>query len=98
MKKLIGTVRVLLGVVLLAACAESPTEPAEPEAEWVYEGKWGTRGSGNGEFVWPNDVFVLPSGERAYVADGLNDRVQYFRRSDPAVSPTPLGRVKALFR
>lgn len=63
-----------------------------------FLGKWGTRGSGNGEFYAPWDVAVSPDGKRVYVVESGNDRVQYFRWSDPAVAPASLGRVKALFR
>ncbi|MEE8640368.1 MAG: hypothetical protein V3T41_08160 [bacterium] len=61
-------------------------------------GEWGTRGSGNGEFDKPHSVAVSPTGSRVYVADKRNYRIQYFNRNEPAVSPTSLGRVKALFR
>jgi len=58
----------------------------------------GKRGSGNGELYYPVDVAVSADGKRLYVVEAGNDRVQYFRWSDPAVSPASLGRVKALFR
>jgi tripartite motif-containing protein 71 len=42
-----------------------------------YMGKWGTKGTGDGEFNEPVDVRVAPNGS-VYVADLVNDRVQYF--------------------
>jgi tripartite motif-containing protein 71 len=45
--------------------------------EWVYEGKWGTRGSGEGQFKSPSDVAVA-ANRNVYVADKFNNRVQYF--------------------
>ena len=57
----------------------------------------GRRGSGPGEFDYPVGVAVAPNGW-VYVTEEGNYRVQYFRWSDPAVLPTSLGRVKALFR
>lgn len=51
-------------------------------AEWVYEGRWGTRGSGNGQFYGPLYVAASPNGTRAYVTDADNDRVQYFKKRD----------------
>jgi len=45
--------------------------------EWVYEGQWGSFGTGNGQFKWPASVAVAPNGN-VYVADFGNDRVQYF--------------------
>ncbi|UCH79178.1 MAG: NHL repeat-containing protein [Candidatus Coatesbacteria bacterium] len=59
---------------------------------------WGQRGSGPGEFEFPSGIAVSPTGERVYVADSGNDRIQYFNRNEPAVTPTSLGCVKALFR
>ncbi len=44
---------------------------------WVYEGKWGSRGSGNGEFSSPVRLAVAANG-RVYVADWGNLNVQYF--------------------
>jgi len=29
---------------------------------WVYEGKWGSRGSGDGQFEGPTGVAVAPGG------------------------------------
>ncbi len=45
--------------------------------EWVYEGKWGREGRGDGEFISPSGIAVAPSG-RVYVADRDNQRIQYF--------------------
>ncbi len=45
-------------------------------AAWVYEGQWGTRGSGNGQFDFPLGVAVTTG--KVYVADVYNNRVQYF--------------------
>jgi tripartite motif-containing protein 71 len=50
------------------------------------------------EFNWPSDVALSPSGDRLYVADRLNHRIQYFRPSLVTITPTSLGRVKALFK
>jgi hypothetical protein len=44
---------------------------------WVYEGKWGSYGTGNGQFINPASVAVAPNGN-VYVVDFGNDRVQYF--------------------
>jgi DNA-binding beta-propeller fold protein YncE len=62
-----------------------------------YLGKWGSPGSGNGEFVSRMGLAVGPDST-VYVSDSGNSRVQYFNRNEPAVTPTSLGRVKALFR
>jgi hypothetical protein len=64
-----------------------------------FLGKVGNEGSGDGEFKFPYALTCVVPGERLYVADSVNYRVQYFRRtkSEPAVEPTSLGRIKALF-
>ena len=45
--------------------------------EWVYEGKWGSEGSGNGQFDNPGGIAVATNGN-VYVADTNNYRIQYF--------------------
>jgi tripartite motif-containing protein 71 len=42
--------------------------------------KWGSCGSGNGEFMWPKGVAVDASGN-VYVADSENHRIQKFDSS-----------------
>ncbi len=82
--------------VLIFAIAAALAATAA-SAKWVYAGKWGKFGSGNGQFNFPSGVAVAPGGN-VYVADTTNSRIQYFRWSGVAVSPASLGRVKALFR
>ncbi len=62
-----------------------------------FLGKWGKRGSGPGEFYYPVGLAVAPNGY-VYVTEEGNCRVQYFKWVNPVVSPTSLGRVRALFR
>jgi DNA-binding beta-propeller fold protein YncE len=63
-----------------------------------YFDRWGTQGTADGQFNFPDGVAASPTGTTIYVADTGNDRIQYFRRNEPAVAPTSLGKVKALFR
>jgi hypothetical protein len=63
-----------------------------------FLGKFGTQGSGKGEFDRVIDVALSPSEHWVYATDRLNHRVQYFGWCEPAVAPTSLGKVKALFR
>ncbi len=67
MKKLAITTAAALGA-LAAFCAWGG---------WVYEGQWGSRGSGNGQFDDPGGVEVAPNGN-VYVGDQYNHRIQYF--------------------
>jgi DNA-binding beta-propeller fold protein YncE len=64
-----------------------------------FLGKWGSQGSGNGQFRNPVGVGFNRSASRIYVSDYNNHRIQYFVDEEQiGVAPTPLGRVKALFR
>ena len=36
---------------------------------------WGSRGSGDGQFLWPRNMIIDASRDVAYVADGNNHRV-----------------------
>ena len=47
------------------------------DSSGVFISKWGTSGSGDGEFSYPWGITVGPDG-RIYVADWRNDRVQRF--------------------
>jgi DNA-binding beta-propeller fold protein YncE len=77
MKKLIGIMRAMSGVVLFAACGESPTEPPGPEplpkSEWVHEGNWGDSG-------FPLGLATAPKGD-VYVAVRGDDCVEYLKRT-----------------
>jgi len=53
------------------------TLAASASAEFVYEGKWGSHGAGEGEFNYPRGVGVAPNGN-VYVSDMGNHRIQYF--------------------
>ena len=66
---------VALTVTLAAAAWASPPQ-------YEYAGKWGSPGSGNGEFNGPYYLAMSPDGKRVYVADQMNNRVQYFKRRD----------------
>jgi tripartite motif-containing protein 71 len=58
----------------------------------------GERGQGNGQLWWPADVALDAGGNRLYVSENGNNRIQYFKRDNPTVAPSSLGRVKALFQ
>jgi len=66
-------------------------------ASGSFLGMWGKRGDGPGEFDYAYGVAVARTADRVYTVEMHNHRVQYFRKSEPAVAPTSLGRVKALF-
>jgi DNA-binding beta-propeller fold protein YncE len=61
--------------MLLAGGVVGPAQAAPGEV-YVQVGEFGTQGSGEGQFDYPFDVAVL--GDRVYVADSHNNRVQVF--------------------
>ncbi|MEM4724988.1 MAG: PA14 domain-containing protein, partial [Candidatus Hadarchaeum sp.] len=52
-------------------------------AEGAFLGKWGSGGSGDGQFSYPSGVAVAPDGT-VYVADRNNHRIQAFGTAYPA--------------
>jgi DNA-binding beta-propeller fold protein YncE len=46
-------------------------------SEGVFVTKWGTEGTGDGQFNWPQDVAVASDGS-VYVSDSKNNRIQKF--------------------
>ena len=63
-----------------------PTAPQNPNNappiiqtanEYTFITKWGSNGTGNGQFRYPNNIAVDSSGN-VYVADSFNSRVQKF--------------------
>jgi DNA-binding beta-propeller fold protein YncE len=63
-----------------------------------FLGSFGGTGSGPGQLSLATGVAAWRNGARIYVGDFRNCRVQYFNRNEPAVTPTSLGRIRALFR
>ena len=55
----------------------TPTATPTPASSVVFIRKWGTPGSGDGEFLGPNGVAAAPDGS-VYVADTNNHRIQKF--------------------
>ena len=84
------------GTVFVADWWRADVQYFSPSGSFL--GKWGSYGSGMGQFEEPSGIAISVTGTRAYVADWELNRVQYFNRDKPAVVPTSLGRVKALFR
>ncbi len=66
---------------------------------WVYEGKWGRLGSGDGEFNWPWGVAVAPGGD-VYVTEHFGRRVQRFTSTGSFLgkwtTPWPGSRVRGI--
>jgi len=52
------------------------------EAKYVYSNKWGSLGSGNGQFNAPRGITISPS-RFMYVADTGNNRIQMFKLASP---------------
>ncbi len=71
--------RLITGGAALALFAQlnlDDTEAAKPR--YVYDGGWGGTGTSNGRMDGPRGVAV--SGDRVYVADSYNNRMQQFTR------------------
>jgi sugar lactone lactonase YvrE len=68
----LGWGHALAGAVVIAVIAATPASGA-----YVFASKWGSRGTGDGQFNQPRDVAVAPDGS-VYVADSINNRVQRF--------------------
>jgi len=83
------------GTVFVSDTANHRVQYFTPSGSFL--GTWGSFGAGDGEFVSPAGIDINPAGTRIYVVDSDNVRVQYFTGS-PAVNPTSLGRIKALYR
>jgi sugar lactone lactonase YvrE len=67
---------------LAASCPPGTTQTA---AGVCFAGKWGSLGSGNGQFHEPNEVAVDSAG-KVYVVDTLNDRIQIFTTGGAFIS------------
>jgi DNA-binding beta-propeller fold protein YncE len=69
----------------LIAVIAGPAVPGEPTGV-VFVTQWGTEGSEPGQFDFPQDVAVAPTGD-VYVVDGNdNDRIQRFTSDGAFVS------------
>ena len=73
----------LIGILLLA-CSTIASPSASP-SEGVFDAKWGTEGTGVGQFYQPGDVAVASDGS-VYVADTFNHRIQKFTSAGVFVS------------
>lgn len=72
---------------LLIGSGSSISTIPSAEAKYVFSKKWGSEGSGNGQFKLPTGITVDSSGN-AYVADGENNRIQKFKLASPCPSGT----------
>ncbi|WP_250987966.1 PKD domain-containing protein [Methanoculleus oceani] len=70
-------VHVMAGALLLLLAVAVLAAPVAAAEEYVFVTKWGSEGSGEGEFRNPNDVAVDAAGN-IYVADYSNHRIQLF--------------------
>jgi len=64
-------------IAWLAVVAGMPGIASMAHAEITFLNTWGTLGSDDGQFNYPSDVALSPSGQ-VYVTDGLNYRIQRF--------------------
>lgn len=62
------------------------TRPDIASAAWAYNTKFGSSGSGEGQFAGPGGVAVSGDGRTAWIADTSNNRVMVWMRSTPTGS------------
>ncbi|HSA73181.1 MAG TPA: hypothetical protein VLD84_04425 [Nitrososphaeraceae archaeon] len=80
---IIWTLSLFVILILSISINTNPTV----EAKYVFSKKWGTQGSGNGQFNHPIGIAVDSSG-RVYVVDTGNNRIQQFRLVNPCPNGT----------
>ena len=66
--------RVVLTLLILCTCIVAGVQAAE---SYTFVMKWGTQGSGDGQFEYPNGV-AMGSAGNIYVVDAQNNRIQKF--------------------
>ncbi len=64
-------------MVAAAAVPSALPDAAGADAAPAYVSRWGSRGSGQGQFDGPRGLAVGPNGS-VYVTDGDNNRIQQF--------------------
>jgi len=67
----------LLGIAFLFSLLFASTVALAQVEKYAFIVKWGSSGSGNGQFSYPYDVAVDGAGN-VYIADTCNHRVQKF--------------------
>mgnify|MGYP003575914300 CR=1 FL=1 len=84
--RILAIIWVLSLFIILILTISINTNPTV-EAKFVFSKKWGTQGSGNGQFNDPSGITIDSSG-RLYVVDTGNNRIQQFRLVNPCPSGT----------
>jgi DNA-binding beta-propeller fold protein YncE len=64
----------------------TPGTPATPSSTYTYEFKWGTNGSGDGQFLNPHDIAFDATGANLWVCDRDRNDVQKFTSAGVFVS------------
>jgi hypothetical protein len=70
-----------------------PPHPALQRHRGTFLGKWGSYGSGDGQFDYPYGVAVAPDGT-VYVADSGNHRIQRFSATGAFLGKVGLPRLR----
>jgi NHL repeat len=60
-------------------------------ADGTFLGRWGSLGTGNGEFIEPSGIATDPAGD-VYVGDPGNDRIQKFDRNGDFITQWSTGQ------
>jgi DNA-binding beta-propeller fold protein YncE len=66
---------------IISAQEETQTEHEEPQPNYTFVKKWGSKGTGDGQFQRVHDLDFDPSEKYLYVTDRDNHRVQVFDKN-----------------
>ncbi len=73
----------LLFILLFFLCAVVP--PVSASESYIFTGKWGVYGSGDGQVHYPEGIAITAAGS-VYLVDTMNNRVQKFTSTGTFVS------------
>jgi DNA-binding beta-propeller fold protein YncE len=93
---LLSVAVVLIAVIAVSSMLSNVYAVSVASDEYVFDFKFGSSGSGNGQFNYPNGVAYDHNNNRIIVTDGTNKNVQVFDKdgnflfsiSESGFSPT----------
>jgi tripartite motif-containing protein 71 len=83
-----GTLSLFATILLVEIVIVTPYAEAKVNAFYAFFTKWGSLGSGNGQFNYPQKLDVDPSTHEVFVTDSHNHRIQQFKLATPCPAGT----------